>query len=116
MKFGMTRWQIVPSYSGVCIIWPVLGFFHALVPSARPMKLATVSGTLSENKVQLMLPSVVSMIAVVPFGSGAAPWEPLGACAPARAVRLRQRIAVNKLRMTSPEFQDIANFRLDYSS
>src|SRR5271165_2484794 len=110
MKFGMTRWQIVPSYSGVCIIWPVLGFFHGLVPSASPMKLATVSGALSGNKVQVMLPSVVSMMAVVPFGAGAA------ACAPASEVRLRQRIAITRLRIQSPGFQDEANFRSDYSS
>ena len=34
MKLGITRWQVVPLYSGVCIISPVFGLFHALVPFA----------------------------------------------------------------------------------
>ncbi len=39
------------------------------------MKLATVSGALSGNSVQVMLPSVVWMIAVGSFGVTADPWE-----------------------------------------
>src|SRR5713226_10627480 len=65
MNSGITRWKIVPLYSGTpCILRPLAGLVQSLVPVARPMKFATPSGALSGNSVQVSLPAVVSMIAV----------------------------------------------------
>src|SRR2546423_1075936 len=75
MKFGMTRWKMVPSYSGVlCLVTWLTGFFQSFVPLARPMKFATVSGVCFSNNVQRILPAVVSMTATgLPEVVGAAP-------------------------------------------
>src|ERR1044071_121461 len=65
MNPGITRWNIVPSYSGTpCLLAPLTGFFQSLVPEARPMKFATPIGALSGKSVQVILPAVVSIIAV----------------------------------------------------
>src|ERR1700753_853710 len=65
MKLGITRWKIVPSYS----LSPFLeGEFHSLAPSARPMKLATVSGASCSNSLQTMVPSEVLKVAVTGMG------------------------------------------------
>src|SRR5262249_30181247 len=40
------------------------GFFQSLVPLARPMKFSTPMGALSGKRLQYILPTVVSMIAV----------------------------------------------------
>src|SRR5690348_4406423 len=72
MKFGMTRWKMVPSYKGVCsLVAPLTGFFHCLVPVARPMKFLTVSGALSGYRVQVILPRLVSKRALGRFGAAA---------------------------------------------
>ena len=47
MKSGITRWKIVPLYSGLLTIFLlVAGLVHVFVPSARAMKLATANGSL----------------------------------------------------------------------
>src|ERR1700737_514969 len=67
MKLGMTRWKMVPSYSGTpCFLAWEMGLVQSLVPSARPMKLATPTGALSGKRVQVSLPAAVSMTAVGP--------------------------------------------------
>src|ERR1700722_2685691 len=64
MNSKITRSKIVLSYIGKpCFVVPT-GFFHSFVPVARPMKLATPIGALSGNSVQVIFPTVVSMIAV----------------------------------------------------
>src|SRR5579864_5369488 len=56
---------MVPSYSGVaCLVAPLTGFFQSLVPVARPMKLATVSGVSFSKSVQRRVPAVVLKTAV----------------------------------------------------
>src|SRR6478672_10359569 len=65
---------MVPSYSGTpCFVAP-LGDFQSFVPLARPMKFATPIGALSGNSVHVILPAVVSMVAVgcdeVPAAAG----------------------------------------------
>src|ERR1700737_213237 len=73
MKLGMTRWKMVPSYSGTpCFLAWEMGLVQSLVPSARPMKLATPTGALSGKRVQVSLPAVVSMTAVGSAGVVAA--------------------------------------------
>src|SRR5262249_28372201 len=65
MKFGITRWKIVPSYRGTpCLVTWLAGFFQSFVPFANPMKLATVSGVSFSNNVQRSFPAVVSKTAV----------------------------------------------------
>src|SRR5436305_9528879 len=65
MNPGMTRWKMVPSYSGTpCLLAPLTGFFQSFVPLASPMKLATPMGALSGNSVQFIFPAVVSITAV----------------------------------------------------
>src|SRR5437016_3554054 len=67
MKFGITRWKMVPSYSGTpCFLACETGFVQSFVPCARPMKLATPMGACSGKRVQVILPAVVSMMAVGP--------------------------------------------------
>src|SRR5579864_628282 len=64
---------MVPSYSGTpCLVAPPTGFFQSFVPVASPMKLSTPMGALSGNSVQVILPAVVSMIAVGWAGAGLA--------------------------------------------
>src|SRR5581483_6251165 len=63
MKSGMTRWKTVPSYS----LAPFFeGEFQSLVPSARPMKLATVCGASFSKRLQTKVPSEVLKTAYVP--------------------------------------------------
>src|SRR5580704_5727703 len=70
MKSGMTRWKVVPLYKGWwCIFWRVLGSVQSLVPSARPMKLATVMGASFSKSLQVRRPMVVSTTAVGPVGT-----------------------------------------------
>src|SRR5258708_32800152 len=47
----------------------VLRLFQSLVPSARPMKLATVMGASFSKSLQVRRPMVVSMTAVGPVGT-----------------------------------------------
>src|SRR5256885_14813860 len=46
------------------MVLPDLGSFQSLLPVARPTKLATEFGDLSENSSQVMRPAVVSKTAV----------------------------------------------------
>src|SRR5713226_1285450 len=65
MKLGITRWKMVPSYSETpCFLAWEVGLVQSLVPSARPMKLATPIGAFSGNNLQVSLPALVSMTAV----------------------------------------------------
>src|SRR5437868_15385773 len=64
MKFGITRWKMVPSYSGVCLRSCVLGSTHSFLPVASPTKFATAFGVLSGNRAQVSFPAVVSKTAV----------------------------------------------------
>src|SRR3954468_6322673 len=65
MKFGITRWKMVPLYSGTaCMVLLLTGFFQSLVPWASPTKLATVLGALSGKSWQVSLPAVVLKTAV----------------------------------------------------
>src|SRR5215475_6915692 len=69
MKFGMTRWKIVPSYSATpCIFLCVVGLVQSFVPVDKPMKLDTPMGAFFGYRVQVIFPTVVSMMAI---GSGA---------------------------------------------
>src|SRR5258705_13197251 len=64
MKSGITRWKIRPSKKGLPVtVWPLLGSVHGFLPVARPTKLATVIGTWSPNRVQWMVPWLVSKVA-----------------------------------------------------
>src|ERR1700687_823730 len=65
MNAGITRWKMVPLYSGPpCILRTVAGLVQSLVPVARPMKLATPIGAWLGNNTQVRLPILVTMIAV----------------------------------------------------
>src|SRR4051794_6253505 len=66
MKFGITRWKIVPSYSRSELFFPVLGCFHSRLPSARSMKFCTVFGASFSNRRQTIVPSEVLNVAYVP--------------------------------------------------
>src|ERR1700741_5403685 len=71
MKSGITRWNCVPSYSGLlCIFLCVAGSVQAFVPFASAMKLATVCGASFENSLQVMRPMLGSRTAVAPVGCG----------------------------------------------
>src|SRR6201987_315275 len=68
MNSGITRWKMVPSYSGTpCFLACVTGSVQSLVPVASPIKFATPIGAFFGNRVQFILPAVVSMTAI---GSG----------------------------------------------
>src|SRR5256885_3643630 len=86
MKFGITRWKMVPSYRGTpCFVLPLTGFFQSLVPLARPTKFATVSGVCFSNSVQRSVPAVVSKTAVglvEAVGAAAAACGALGLAVP----------------------------------
>jgi hypothetical protein len=56
MKFGITRWNTVPEYSGSELLAPVRSV-HSLDPVARPTKLATVAGACSGYSSTVKLPS-----------------------------------------------------------
>src|SRR4029077_8794696 len=60
MNSGITRWKIVPSYSGVlCLVTPLAGFFQSFLPVANPMKFSTVIGVSFSNSVQRRVPAEV---------------------------------------------------------
>ena len=64
MKLGMTRWKTVLSYKGTPFITlPVFGSVHSFVPSANPIKFATVLGACLGKRVHFILPIEVSKIA-----------------------------------------------------
>src|SRR5512140_3219154 len=63
MKSGMTRWNTVPSYSGVFTFSPLRGSFHSRVPSASSTKLATVLGAFSGMSFTTMSPTDVLKVA-----------------------------------------------------
>src|SRR6266496_3827636 len=66
MKFGITRWKIVPSYRRSVLFLPVLGCRHSRLPSARSVKFCTVLGASFSKRRQTMVPSEVVKIAYVP--------------------------------------------------
>src|SRR5689334_14137860 len=75
MNSGITRWKITPSYSGLCISLPETGSFHALVPRARPIKLATALGALLGNSSHRISPAEVCITAAGSLaGAAAAPF------------------------------------------
>src|SRR5579872_1111415 len=108
MNPGITRWKIVPSYSGTpCLLAPLTGFFQSLVPEAKPMKFATPIGALSGKSVQVILPAVVSItavgLAVVAAGLAAVPAF-AGAACPADFVCAN---AINAAIMIVPKIANI---------
>src|SRR5580704_3682995 len=69
MNSGITRWKTVPLYKDLLrIFFLVAGSVQTLVPSARPTKLATVSGDSCSKSLQVMRPMLVSKTAVGPVG------------------------------------------------
>src|SRR5437899_5754741 len=65
MNSGITQIIMVPLKSGTpCFLATVIGLVQSFVPRASPMKLATPSGALSGKSVHVILPAVVSIIAV----------------------------------------------------
>src|SRR5439155_4212760 len=62
MKSGMTRWKIVPEYSGSFFFSPNR-VDHCLVPVARPTKFSTVFGAVSSSSLALMSPMLVTSVA-----------------------------------------------------
>jgi hypothetical protein len=71
MNSGITRWKVVPSYSDLPWIFCFeLASVQSLVPWARPIKFATVSGASFENNLQVIRPIEVSKTAVGPVGCG----------------------------------------------
>src|SRR5215467_6481930 len=108
MKLGITRWKVVPSYNGrPCFLAWETGLVQSFVPSARPMKFATPSGALSGKSLQVILPAVVSMMAlgpaeVAPGFAGAALFAG-AACVRASSDdrKISKRISVN-LRIDAP--------------
>ena len=64
----ITRWKIVPSYSGTpCFFACEMGLVQSLVPFDSPMKLATPMGASLGKSSQDMSPAVVWMMAVPPL-------------------------------------------------
>ncbi len=63
MKFSITRWKTVPSYSGPLDFTPVAGCVHSLVPSASPTKFATVFGAWFGKSLITMSPRLVLRVA-----------------------------------------------------
>src|SRR5215217_369125 len=59
MKPPMTRWKMVPLYSGSVVFSRVAGWVHSREPSARSAKLATVFGAWSGNRSTVMSPWLV---------------------------------------------------------
>src|ERR1700674_1289188 len=69
----MTRWKMVPSYSGTpCFFWCVTGLIQSFLPSDRSTKFCTPMGALSGNNWQFNLPAVVSTLADMSAGDFAA--------------------------------------------
>src|SRR5215469_536561 len=107
MNSGITRWKIVPSYRGLLrTVAPLMGFFHSFVPVASPMKFATPIGALSGKSVQVILPTVVSMMATGFGPAGAAgfagaDWPTMPVCAVAEIANAKRTSTV---RMNTPQF------------
>src|SRR3954452_10818724 len=59
MNPPMTRWKIVPVYSGSVVFSRVAGWVHSRRPSARSAKLATVFGAWSGKRSTVMSPWLV---------------------------------------------------------
>src|SRR4051812_4833668 len=59
MKPPITRWKIVPLYSGSVVFSRVPGWVHSRRPSARSAKLATVFGAWSGKRSTVMSPWLV---------------------------------------------------------
>ncbi|SPF32094.1 hypothetical protein SBA1_1030028 [Candidatus Sulfotelmatobacter kueseliae] len=89
------------------------GFFQSLAPDASPMKFSTPIGALSGNRVQVILPAVVSMMAVGRAGACTAGWAAalglaagaawLLVCAKATKAVINISIRINNaLRMGAP--------------
>src|SRR5579864_6939577 len=122
MNPGITRWKIVPSYSGTpCLLAPLTGFFQSLVPLARPIKFSTPIGALSGKRVHIILPTLVLIIAVgfvAVAAAGlaalvvlaavpglAAPWVGELDCARgAETATSSKKMIANPLRMNAPCF------------
>src|ERR1017187_3365309 len=104
------------------MVAPLAGFFQSFLLVASPMKLSTVTGALSGKSVHVMLPSVVSKTActgallaaggavaglVAGFVAAGLVAVDFGAvlpvCALAKPTRVRQRIAVTKLRIITSQ-------------
>src|ERR1017187_9323451 len=98
------------------MVAPLAGFFQSFLPVASPIKLSTVTGALSGKSVQVMSPSVVSKTACTGalLTAGAAGLVAAGlvavdfgavlpVCALAKPTRLRQGIAVTKLRIITSQ-------------
>ena len=62
MKPEITRWKVVPSYSGVEVFSPVRGSVHSFSPVARPTKFSTVLGAWSGKRTRLMSPWLVCSV------------------------------------------------------
>ena len=62
MNSGITRWKIVPVYSG-SVVFPFSGCCHSTVPVARATKFATVRGTCFSNSSTVTSPLLVLKIA-----------------------------------------------------
>src|SRR4051794_39324810 len=82
MNPSMTRWKIVPLYSGSVVLVPVAGWVHSRRPSARSAKLATVLGAWSGNRSTLMSPWLVCRTARRAAGG----WSVTGTTLPLRLV------------------------------
>src|SRR5262245_53750714 len=59
MKPSITRWKIVPLKYGCFTFFPLRGSVHSFVPSAKPVKLATVSGVSLSKRRTVKFPSLV---------------------------------------------------------
>src|ERR1700687_5302094 len=109
---------MVPSYSGTpCLVARLTGFFQSLVPDASPTKFSTPTGALSGKSVHVILPAVVSMIAVGfeagtaglaavagfagVLGLAGAAWLPEPVCANAADPRIKI-ITIDTLPMNTP--------------
>src|SRR5438093_13701002 len=68
MKFGITRWKTVPSYSRSVLRCRSRGSVHSRAPVARSTKLATVFGACSGNRRALNVPMDVTNVAVGTWG------------------------------------------------
>src|SRR4051812_8248821 len=66
IKFGITRWKMVPSYRRSLLLLRVTGCVHSRLPSASSRKFATVFGASLSKRRQTICPSVVSNVAYSP--------------------------------------------------
>src|SRR5437763_10218174 len=116
MKSGITRWKMVPSYSGVlCLVAWLTGLVQSFAPVARSMKFLTVIGVSFSKSLQRSVPAVVSKTAVgspdffgaavAGFAAGlaGAAFGGASACAHAATEVSETRVAIaNILRMRPP--------------